>query len=98
MDALVLINSPDEDDAVFVPGKLYDYLMARRPVVFLGCEGDAWRIVADTSGPSWCFRYAQKDLIARHLAGLIGTRPPDTQRSTDHEPSRSFAPLLSRLE
>src|SRR5690606_21575691 len=77
MDALVLVNSPDLQDQIFVPGKLYDYLMAQRPVLFLGEAGDAWRIVAETSGAEWCHRHEDRAAIAARLAAIAGERPKD---------------------
>lgn len=97
MDALLLVNSPDPADQIFVPGKLYDYLMARRPVLFLGERGDAWRIVEETSGAGWCFTYADTEGAARVLAQVAAGRPADLAPSPLHVPATSFAPLLRAL-
>ena len=97
-DALVLVNSPDPVDQIFVPGKLYDYLMAARPVLFFGDRGDAWNIVADTSGPECCFTHDERESAASWLQGLVATgRPDDRPPVAAYEPAASFAPLLRRL-
>lgn len=96
-DALVLVNSPDPKDQIFVPGKLYDYLMARRPVLFFGAAGDAWNIVAETTGDGFCCTYGDVDRAAAQLAALAAERPADLPPSEQHRPERSFAPLLRRL-
>lgn len=98
MDALILVNSPVPADQIFVPGKLYDYLMAQRPVLFLGPPGDARRIVAETSGPQWCFSHDEPERVATLLAVVAQTRPPMLGRSPEHEPAVSFAPLLRLLD
>ena len=98
VDILVLVNSPDADDAVFVPGKLYDYLMARRPILFVGAPGDASDIVTESSGPDWVFEYDQADAVAAKLsAQLAAGTPALLDPSHAFAPQRSFAPLLERL-
>jgi hypothetical protein len=97
MDVLLLVNSPEPADQIFVPGKLYDYLMARRPVLFLGEMGDAWRIVAETSGEDWCFTHAQSSAVAQQLVRVATARPPALSESPAHRPATSFAPLLEFL-
>jgi len=98
MDALVLVNGPTLDDRIFVPGKLFDYLMARRPVVFVGEPGDASRIVGDCSGPEWCLRHAETDGVDAALACLAQGRPPDLEPQSAYAPAAAFAPLLEKLE
>lgn len=97
-DALVLVNSPDPADQIFVPGKLYDYVMAARPVLFFGDQGDAWNIVADTSGPGCCFTHGEPERAAVWLRDLVENgRPAARLPVAAYEPEASFAPLLRRL-
>ena len=96
-DALVLINSPDAADQIFIPGKLYDYLMARRPILFFGDRGDAWEICAETTGDGWCFTHEETAAAADRLRRLIAARPADVPESDAHRPEASFAPLLAAL-
>ncbi|MEC9048594.1 MAG: glycosyltransferase [Planctomycetota bacterium] len=95
--ALVLVNGQDPSDSVFVPGKLFDYVMARRPTLFVGGGGDARDIVAKTSGSAWCFEHGDanglSDAIARLVEG-VSELDPVPELSRDH----TFAPLLSLLE
>jgi len=97
MTALLLVNGSEPEDAIFVPGKLYDYLMARRPVLFVGNPGDAWQIVADTSGPGHCFTYAETAELAGSIAALA-PRPGDLAPARQYDAATSFAPLLTCLE
>ena len=97
MDGLVLVNGPYADDTVFVPGKLYDYLMACRPVLFLGHPGEAGDIVARTSGPEWCHDHRSPNSVAERLRSLLD-RPVDAIEPKDEfAPATAFAPLLQRL-
>ncbi len=98
MDALLLVNGPAADDAVFVPGKLFDYLTARRPVLFVGRAGDAADIVARACGVENCFTHEMPEPVAEAIAGLIGKRPADLEPLPEHAPAVTFRPLLSRLE
>ncbi len=97
MDALLLINGPTHEDRIYVPGKLYDYLMAQRPTLFVGQEGDAWRIVVDTSGEGWCARHDQPELIDAALLRLGNGRPHDTAVHAKYGPGTTFEPLLAML-
>jgi hypothetical protein len=98
MDALLLVNSPDPSDAVFVPGKLFDYLMARRPMLFVGGPGDAAAIVEEACGPGWVFGYQDDVPLVERLASLArGGRPRDLQPTDAFGPEQTFAPLLGRL-
>lgn len=51
-DALLLIirNLDPEKDLVTIPGKLFEYVAAGPPVIMIGPEGDAARIVRETKG------------------------------------------------
>lgn len=98
MHALALVNGATEDDRIFVPGKLYDYLMARRPVLFVGAEGDAWRIVADCCGDGWCFRHDEPAQLDAALRRLAEGRPDDMAPNDAYRPEASFAPLLRLLQ
>jgi len=97
MDALVLVNSASEDDRIFVPGKLYDYLMARRPVIFAGGQGDAWDIVAHCCGEEWCSRHDEPERLAAMLRRLAERRPDDIPTFDEYGPDETFAPLLDML-
>lgn len=96
MTALLLVNGSEPEDDIFVPGKLYDYLMARRPVLFIGNPGDAWRIVAGSSGPNACFRYAELEPLAAAI-GALAQRPDDLPAAREFGAEASFAPLLRML-
>lgn len=97
MDALILVNGGTAEDAVFVPGKLYDYLMARRPVLFVGHAGEAREMVEHTTGSSWCHSYGASAAVALTLKNLLAGRPADLAVAEHLAPTTSFAPLLTLL-
>lgn len=97
MDALILVNGGEADDAVFVPGKLCDYLMARRPVLFVGHPGEASGMVERTTGAAWCHSYGEREAVAATLRALLDGRPADLPVADEFSPGRSFAPLLDLL-
>ncbi|MHC4079604.1 MAG: hypothetical protein ACYST0_14330, partial [Planctomycetota bacterium] len=65
-----MVNGPDASDAVFVPGKLYEYLMARGPVR----RGRRHR--AQACGGNSCLAHDAPGSLAVAMAGLIGRRTP----------------------
>ncbi len=97
MDVLVLVSGPELADAVFVPGKLYDYLMARRPSLVVGHEGEASAIVARASGEEWCFESAASTAIAAKIEAELAADTSDLPTVPDFASSTAFAPLLARL-
>lgn len=97
MDALILVNGPEASDAVFIPGKMFDYLMARRPVVFVGHPGEASEIVGRTSGEDWVFVADDVAGVRGCLEKLLDGVVPDLEPVADYAPAAAFAPLLRRL-
>ena len=95
MHALVLVNSPDERDSVFVPGKVYDYLMAQRPIAFVGSAGDASSIVNACSGRS--FAYGDHQGLAKALDEWCTGEPCLLEPNPLYDAPATFAPLLDRL-
>jgi hypothetical protein len=98
MHGLVLVNGPGAEDQVFVPGKLFDYLMARRPIVFVGGQGDAWDIVRDTSGAELCFTYSELPRLAEAIARIAQEAPREIAEAPQLTPQATFAPLLELVD
>ena len=97
MDLLLLVNGATPEDRIFVPGKLFDYLMSRRPVLFVGEKGDAWKITAACCGERWCSRHTEPERRVAALAEVAAERPPDLPPCQAFTPERTFAPLLAIL-
>lgn len=94
--ALLLVNGHDPADSVFVPGKLFDYVMARRPVLFVGGAGDAWDIVARTSGRERCFPHEDPAGLAAAIQALQ-QEVSDLEPVAEYGADATFAPLLEAL-
>ena len=43
-DILLLVNGTKEESKIFIPGKLFDYMAAKKPILFIG-EGQPAEIV-----------------------------------------------------
>lgn len=105
-DVLVLIDAP-ADVNLFLPSKIVDYLMAKRPILALtpevGPSADLMRacgypIVAPDNVDG--IARAVEDLLARHAAGTLGTSPASAAASAPFQlpaASLAFATILNEL-
>ncbi len=98
MDALVLINGAEAQDAIFIPGKIYDYFMARRPILFMGHPGEARNLVAEAYGQEWVFQHGDGAGVAACLGSLLRRSIPAMPVQESFQPGMTFAPLLQLLE
>lgn len=74
-DLLLLSISKTENSEQIITGKLFDYLGAQRPILFMGTtRGDAARIIRQT-GQGVCFEHEDYDEIFRYLDQVV--RDPD---------------------
>jgi hypothetical protein len=67
---LLLVEIDSEDTKSIIPGKLFEYLAAWRPILALGPKGsDIDGIISDTNSGEF-FNYEQKDALKKHLLEL----------------------------
>jgi glycosyltransferase involved in cell wall biosynthesis len=103
-DLLLLWKPPREGYRTMVPGKLYEYLAARRPILALLPEGDeAARLVRAGGGevvPTGSREQALR-VLERAYQAYLGGRPPDGPPLpwlAEHERPRLVARLAGWLE
>lgn len=64
---LLLIEIDKAETQGIIPGKLFEYLASRRPILAIGPEGwDVAKIISETNSGS-CFTYNQKSELKAHM-------------------------------
>lgn len=71
--SLLLVVSGDDRWKATVPSKLYPYLFANRPILAIGPDGDATRVVAD-SGAGTIITSDSPDIIADGMHSFLMTQ------------------------
>jgi len=66
-DVLILLQTRAEGANSQLPGKLFEYLSAKRPVLALGAEGNDISNILDATKAGKSFGYAEKEEIAKFL-------------------------------
>ncbi|HAN30141.1 MAG TPA: hypothetical protein DCQ06_00955, partial [Myxococcales bacterium] len=94
-DALLLLAYGKETQ--FLPGKLYDYLLVRRPILTVASPSELTAIIDDTRTGS-CYAPGQVKEIADWLEGALMDRDapfaPDDDKLSEYEASRATAKLV----
>ena len=102
---LLLVEIDSEDTRSIIPGKLFEYLAARRPILSLGPIGsDIQRILAETN--SGCFFNTQEevllkkhilDLYAAYLSGSLSVSSKGIEKYSRRELTGELAKLIKVL-
>ncbi len=64
---LLLIEIDSEETKQIIPGKLFEYLKANRPILGLAPKGSEVASIIETSGSGVVFNYDQKEDVKTHL-------------------------------
>ncbi|OAN64129.1 hypothetical protein A8B79_14135 [Balneola sp. EhC07] len=76
-DLLLLVIPDTEDNELIITGKIFDYIGAQKPILFIGPQkGDAAKLITEFN-LGLTFGYDDTDKLAEKLIGLIksGTEP-----------------------
>lgn len=73
-DALLIFSEPDL--AAYRPGKLYDYLATKRPVIVFGSPGEASDVVSDLRA-GWHLDYTDSQAFLKIVEALKAKNIPD---------------------
>lgn len=103
---LLLVEMDREDTKAIIPGKLFEYLAARRPIIAFGPKGSAMiDILSETKAGSF-FGYADGAEIIQHLqvqyalfkAGKLHASSEGIAKYSRRELTRSMAELVSSMK
>ena len=64
---LLLIESNAKDVKAIIPGKVFEYLAARRPIVGIGPQNANFFSIIATTQSGKCFDYSQKSMLKSHF-------------------------------
>lgn len=67
---LVLIEMNRSETTAILPGKVFEYLYAKRPIIALGPEGSDIKGILDETRSGQFFNYSNKDLLKTHITSL----------------------------
>lgn len=106
-DALLLILTGDEDGASAMPGKMYEYMAAHRPIIAITCPGIAREFIL-AHGYGWVADVNDSNAIYKLLCHIIltwkqqGTLPfegntNEIKRFSRRETTKKLADILTRL-
>lgn len=71
-DLLLLVGDTSEDAGAYIPGKLYEYMAVKKPILALTVEGESARIVNDHALGNVVAPHALNDMKAAILSAYEG--------------------------
>lgn len=69
--ALLLLEIDSPETQVIIPGKVFEYLAARRPVVGIGPEDSDFFELIENNGAGKCFNYHEAERLERYILELF---------------------------
>lgn len=98
---LLLVEIDTPETRAIIPGKLFEYLRAKRPILALGPEGsDIAEIIGETKSGAY-FNYTEKELLKNHLIRLYNAFKNDdlevASEGIEKYARRSLTESMARL-
>ncbi len=102
---LLLIEIDRPESKVIIPGKLFEYLAAQRPILAIGPEGADFQSILEKAGAGRFFNYADKIALKAYIGSLFSdfqsgnlvVKPFDIQQFSRRSLTKNLAELLDTL-
>jgi glycosyltransferase involved in cell wall biosynthesis len=93
---LLLVNPVTKDEEMVIPGKIYEYLAAAKPIINIAKESSETAAIIDTCGAGKTFNRQQQEELKTYLSFLV--EEWKNKRNLDIENNRSCVIQYSRKE
>lgn len=102
---LLLIEIDRPESKVIIPGKLFEYLAAQRPILAIGPEGADFQSILENAGAGRFFNYTDKRALKAYISSLFSdfqsgnlvVKPSDIQQFSRKSLTKNLAELLDTL-
>jgi hypothetical protein len=102
---LLLIEIDRPESKVIIPGKLFEYLAAQRPILAIGPEGADFQSILEKAGAGRFFNYTDKRALKAYIGSLFSdfqsgnlvVKPSDIVQFSRKSLTKNLAELLDTL-
>ncbi len=102
---LLLIEIDRPESKVIIPGKLFEYLAAQRPVLAIGPEGADFQSILEKAGAGRFFNYSDKQALKAYIellfsdfqSGKLFVETKDIEQFSRKSLTKNLAELLDTL-
>ena len=102
---LLIVEMDRRETRAIIPGKLFEYLSARRPIIALGPKGSDMKAIIEDTSSGVFFEYSEKEMLKNQLKSYYSDYRNDRlkvdsqniEQYSRRELSRKLAGLLKQL-